>query len=1584
MSVVKRLFFISLSLVFIIFMLTACPSVTPDNQPPTIELSPVDDIVTETLPYDVTVGATATDNRGIRKVEFSLYKDGTLVDGPISKTTAAHGSYYTHTFSITAYGNYEVRARAQDVGNNWSETVSDDFVVRAQAVNHPPTITSIVWNAQDIVQGKMVARNGVARFTVNYSDPDNNVVKIVVIENGGASATFNVSNQNSQYIEYSFTTLGTKTGLTVRVVDESDLYAEEKIENIYVLDSSRGIEISFGDFSLKPGINLIPVIVRNWKDGAISGTIDLYMARGAEEYLKGTADVEGFIEATVTVPIALINLGSNDQVSLWVRYTYGSGSCESERIYEVIAQDTNPPVLNFRVPQIIAEGEPLQFTIHAEDQEILEALTNLKIKVYPDVQTGGSKYLSQIAEEISTNTSPVFVRYRIKIEGRAWNQLGYEVNPHTSWVEIRRRGTDEWATSTDYFHEWGEFIPYVIHEIDRSREPSVTVEEIAEQFDATITVYVDFVTTKDGQIDGAVDYSNIVDAFLESGERYGQGWEYEIEVEMKDWTDRPPEAYNSEHFDVEEDDERPVLEIWAFRRSSGDWENVTGENTVDLWVGDQLYVVAKDNISLHNIMIDLVSTTATFVDTFQPQPSYTDNDWVFSYATKVCFSDDPAVPPPGVDPEKYDPDWVKMHKEYQLVYEAPDTPFATFILKVYTTDRSTATNPGYVPSIGVQSHSELDSEASISKLISVRTRCLKTYTMFIKEEDMVSYPTETWYRHYRYVLKDDDIYDDFELYPSTLTREYELKWPEYESGNVASDLKLPIIGGPNARNTNLAIMVTKDTDRVDVYLLKGLFPDTGSLVASGIDFNNPEHIEEYIRRNLVEEGIVVASLTIQVEDDYTGENFGKFFIPDPSREEGVADYANKDVYVYWWRLNAGELETAISTSGTYTFVVIPKHRTYANMWAICETAEFPFIYDGSAPISGAPGAYGAIYPEPHASPVIILYKSPSASTTGPDMGSFYDDVEPYMPESNPEKLPATVTLEIIDDFAGFYVDGNTAAQIIEDLRKQIHFEARAYPGGGDVDTYPIDGAARSFSNVYSSGSYEDAGDGLWINGHPAARFYALNVRNHLWHTPSPLPSSKKYLFIKACDELNNCGTWWTWAGILSCEVEASLTFDIPPGWPPSRGSISATNSATYIAYGDYATLTAFAKSVCDVCEDLGCSTDIGPVVTHPATTLHNTPLHVDVLDGLLNHTDLVELTATLDVMEAQCGTTDTATACAAIDTLFCKIGRPKACEYSNLIPGLTVLGTPATFTITATDAEATFMILNVSDSTPSGWSITATESASRSNSVSICNNQVTLKYEMTYLATLSGTTNPSSIATISVNATAVDVMGNMLGTSLLFIVDTATPIAAITIDPTDMEIDLGATDNYMIAHVEFEHSICVTTNPNSIDEDVLSKTYHRVVNIPDTDYCALHATFTVHDLGCNSTEVSDCASIDTIGPNVEDAVEATKVSGSVFNATITADVVDRGGVVATDVRVATNSNIVINFEWDASSEQVSTKTNDACGGTTYTATYLIPITFKSTATLGGYNSGDIIATVTIYATDVMGNPGSRSFVITVP
>jgi hypothetical protein len=1153
----KRLFILSALFVLLIFLLTACPQTAGDTQPPSVTIAAISDVVTSSLPVSITAGATVTDNRGVRKVEFSLYKDSALVEGPISKTQATNGSYYSHDFSISQYGDYTVKVKAYDLANLTTEK-NESFSVRQPAGASSPTINNVTWTYKDESGSYNIVKDARAKFTVYYSDPDGDISKVYVSYYDGdtllASKTILVSGwgtsgsrSRDEILNWvaanSYGYIGT---VKVQLEDAEGLKSNEfSVNNVYALSSSaESIQITPSATEFYPGLNLYRIGIQNWNTGTINGTVKVELARflGDPYPIEATANVTGFASTTAEIFIPLVNINTYDNVIFRVYYKkvsdtgYGEPKLDE---YARVDTDGEPPKVTVNILRAPIEGEPIVFNIHAEDNAMLEAITEMRLYVYRDVEGGENEPLEigklipfVLGEEASEN---VFARYRIKIEGHAYNELtdvinneprfseteSYDPNAeknarnpeNTTWVEIFENGNgDQIIRYGDYYYEIGKRVPYVIYEIDRSWEQGIKVNEIAKYFDANVTMYVDFVRVSPpeewtGDINSYIQQApevnvepiDIIDAYIEAGEKFGQGAEYDVGLTIKDWRDvdgkkigGPNDAPDEGdvHFHVNVDDVTPEIRLEKIDHNTLQQIDVTNlAAPIDLWPNDQLYIRISDmKGSLHFLSVDITSEKNWFVD---PMPS--NQDYVFSVATTICFTDDSA----WVGVQGKEPNWTKVQNDFTFTYEAPDTPLATFTLNATVADRSYASIAVYDPGVTVnaKNESEKDAENALTKTISINTRQDSIYTLLVKEKNLISYPNDKFYRTGRYLLENEnpfpDIWNDYEEYP--LLKSYSLNWPDYEIGNEATSPRLPVVGGPD-KDAEFELLTKKDIQKIGVYLLKGYYPDTGSLVEAGVDFDDPDHNPS---------GIVIYGPETLTYND----------------AQHVTVLYNNNIYGYKWNLS-DLLPSADATSATYTFVVLAYDRTEEEQGTVIETAEFPFILD----IKG---------------PQIMLYNTPFAILGGPtNWGPWTEYVEPDL---NQEVLfTATMTMEIVDDFAGFDI---TTADPESELRGQIKFYSPTISENPDRK-YPYANAPRSFLDIFNSGSFVSP---VTIDGHVKSEFVGLNVANgNMWEALNW--SNIRQVSIWACDELGNEGTWTTLAQVKpTSEFAAPLIIDGEPG-----------------------------------------------------------------------------------------------------------------------------------------------------------------------------------------------------------------------------------------------------------------------------------------------------------------------------------------------------------------------------------------------------------------------------------------------------
>lgn len=1142
MTLKRFLILLSLS-TLLIFLLTACPQAVGDTQPPSVTIKSIADVITSTLPVDVTAGATVTDNRGVRKVEFSLYKDTTLVEGPISKTQATNGSYYSHTFSINQYGDYTVKIKAYDLSNLTTEK-TEAFSVRAPAGAASPTISNVIWDSK--VGSYNTLKDSRAKFRIYYSDPDGDISKVHVSYYDGttllATKTILVSGwgtSGSKYLDEilnwvaanSYGYIGT---VKIQLEDSKGLKSNVfSVDDVYALSASAPeIEITPSATEFYPGLNFYKVGVQNWNTGTIAGTIKVELARfqGDPDPIEATGTVTGFASTTAEVPIPLVNTNTYDNVIFRVYYKesggeYGAPSFDQ---YARVNTDTEDPKVTVTIPQAPIEGEPIVFNIHAEDNAMLEAITEMRLYVYRDVEGGDNEPLEigkLIPLALQQDYDNVFARYRIKINGHAYNDLADVVNDkprfletdiydpdaeknarnpdNTTWVEIFEDGNgNQIIRYGDYYYERGERVPYVIYEIDRSWEQGIKIDEIAKYFDATVTMYVDFVRVVPpedwtGSIEDYIRQApevdvkplDIIDAYIEAGEKEGQGAEYDVGLTIKDWRDVEGRKVGGPnggpddgdvHFHVNVDDVTPQITLEKIDHYTQQRVDITNQATADLWPNDQLYIKISDSKgSLHFLNVNITSEKNYFVD---PSLASLDQDYVFSVATTICFTDDSA----WVGVQGKEPDWTKTWTEFTFTYEAPDTPLATFTLDATVSDRSYAKTVVYDPGVtlNAMNKSEEDAENALIKPIRITTRQDGIYTLLVKETNLVSYPSDKFYRTGRYLLENDpyfdDIWNEYEEYP--LMRDYSLNWPEYEIGNEATPPKLPIVGGPD-KDAEFKLLTKDDIQEVKVYLVKGYYPDTGSLVEAGIDLNDPDHNPPGI-------------------DIYGPKTLTSETLP----------------HDYDWHLN-DLLPAEEATSATYTFVVLAYDRTAEDESMVVETAEFPFILD----VKG---------------PKIMLYNTPFAVLGGPtNWGPWTEYVEPDL---NQEVLfTATMTMEIVDDFAGFNI---TTSDPESELRGQIKFYS---PTIVNPDRkYPYNNSPRSFLDIFNSGSFVSP---VVIDGHVKSEFVGMNVANgNMWDQVNS--SNIRQVSIWTCDELGNPGTWTTLAQVRpTSEFADPLIIDGAPG-----------------------------------------------------------------------------------------------------------------------------------------------------------------------------------------------------------------------------------------------------------------------------------------------------------------------------------------------------------------------------------------------------------------------------------------------------
>jgi hypothetical protein len=1351
------------------------------------------------------------------------------------------------------------------------------------------------------------------------------------------------------------------------------------------------------------------VTINNWRDGTISGTVEVYLAQGNIETLLGQSSVSGFATATANVPIALINLGSPDTVNIRVKF---NGQMYFDNTV-TIGLDGAPPEVDFMVPEVFAEGEPITFKIHATDDCILEAIEDIQLVFFPDVVTGGGMNIGDVALQASSGTEqPVFARYRIKIEGRAWNRLGYEINPHTSWVEIRERGDQKVYLSGDLYEEIGQEVPYVIYEIDRTREPLVGINEVAEEFEATVTMYVDFITTENDQIDGPVQ--SVVDVFLESGEYRGQGFEYEVDMKVKDWTDMNHVTAKSEHFDIEEDEETPQVKLWRRDHNTGLFEEVTNNDPIALWPNDQLYVEVTDNVSIHTIDIDIDGNPATFALV----PDLTDQDYVFSHETHLNLSDDPAVTSVDGDNDGYVHDWLTVHPRYQVVYEAPDTPLATFTLNVCVTDRSYATIPVYVQgTVGIPGESEIDAQNCMSRILSINTRQDAIYNMLVWEGDLVSFATDTWYRHGRYVLWNNSAQNDFDPYP--LTRPYEIRWPEYEVGNDNYDPFLTIVGGPHAEDTYFSVLVKKDIERVDVYLVKGFYPDTGSLVAAGIDLNNPENNPA---------GVIVRELTILNTEALSFANRG-------NAEKGVQTYANENIYWYWWRLDAADFEDVITDTGTYTFIVVPKDRTFENEWAVVETTEFPFIYDGPAlsSISGDVQQQPPAYEFVDGKPEIILYSTPYALWgDATDTGPVVKLENPDRPYTSPEKFTSIMSLEIVDDYAGFNIDTVLSSDPVVDIQKQIHFWAP-----NSDDHYPWDSAERSFLDVYDTGSF-------WtynINGYPAAEFVGLDVGNgNIWERTNW--SNIKKVKIWARDELGNENTWETYAQVINEEgLDGIVIVDpldgelFPPASPTRDVDVDAEDTGSDAESYEFWSASAWMHH----------TPDLGTLGSSPDKTITFTENgdHIIVVVGKDSNNNIVGYDAVVINVGGQETNAPTVTIMNSdrddiTGTVYTSTDDPtdvrvRIEEQSNFMATITIDGsikdilnvsTMAVFEkvysvsglgehpvkVEVMDQFGNFTTamatVNITDNTPpSIWFVYDPNVASTDNSLYPTYEPFTVTVGASDVHTFNGTITVNGIfkgalsgsgmnqtdtsdVDITTNSTLTvtvrDAAGNTNTRTLYIYIDSIPPTATIDLgDPatgttTTIDGTYTATDtNFAGARIDWELTPAYYGSTDSDSEAVDGGTdigYDIYVG-SGVDLSTLRATITAWDRAGNVATDSDCATVDNVFWYVEISNPSTTVVTT--NTSITFDFLVQDAEIA-DAAITADSAMVTNIATDVTDQTY----NPVICGIQFN-NYIYEKSGSATATFSLPSATETTVTITLAATDLAGNSATTSITIVV-
>ncbi|MHA1290687.1 MAG: hypothetical protein ACTSPB_25160, partial [Candidatus Thorarchaeota archaeon] len=186
--------------------------------------------------------------------------------------------------------------------------------------------------------------------------------------------------------------------------------------------------------------------------------------------------------------------------------------------------------------------------------------------------------------------------------------------------------------------------------------------------------------------------------------------------------------------------------------------------------------------------------------------------------------------------------------------------------------------------------------------------------------------TDFYYKWDRYFSDDpdpvfDSIMSSYDNYP--ITRNYVLKWKDFEIGNNKENVELPIIGGPD-KDATFMVLTKNDIMRVEVYLVKGFYPDTGSLVEAGIDLNDPE-------RNSTD----CLYGPIVLTDPSTTLSFG----PDAYKWL-LSDFVNAQTKVPF---------TDEATSATYTFVIQAYDFVADSLATVVETEEFPFILDIKGP-----------------------------------------------------------------------------------------------------------------------------------------------------------------------------------------------------------------------------------------------------------------------------------------------------------------------------------------------------------------------------------------------------------------------------------------------------------------------------------------------------------------------------------------------------------------------------------------------------------------------------------------------------------
>ncbi|MHA1287432.1 MAG: hypothetical protein ACTSPB_08515 [Candidatus Thorarchaeota archaeon] len=1031
---------------------------------------------------------------------------------------------------------------------NLTTEKSESFSVRVPAGAASPTITNVVWTYT--VDSHNVIKDARAKFSISYSDPDGDIYKVhvnyyngdtllasktILVSGWGTSGNKSLDEVLNWVAANSYGYVGT---VKIQLEDsKGNKSNEETITDVYALSSSADLEITPSATTFQPGLNMYKVVVQDWKNGSINGTVKVQLSRYPnDDYpIEASKTVTGFASVTVEVPIPLVNINTYDNVIFRVYYD----DEEKYNQYAKVEQDTQDPTVTVFIPRAPIEGEPITFNIHAGDNAMLEAITEMRLYVYRDVEGGDNQPLEigkLISLTLGEGYEDIFARYRIKIEGHAYNDLAdvlndkprfsetedYDPNAeknarnpeNTTWVEIFEDSNgDQIIRYGDYYYEMGERVPYVIYEIDRSWEQGIKVNEIAKYFDATVTMYVDFVKVvppRDwtGDISSYIQQApevyvepvDIIDAYIEAGEKFGQGAEYDVGLTIKDWRDvegkkigGPNDAPDEGdvHFHVNVDDVTPTISVEKIDHNNPDLPpiDVTDKSLIDLWPNDQLYIKISDaKGSLHFLSVDITSEKNWFVD---PMPS--NQDYVFSVATTICFTDDSA----WVGVQGKEPNWTKTWDEFIFTYEAPDTPLATFTLNATVADRSYASSVIYDPgvTINAMNKSEEDAESALTKTISINTRQDSIYTLLVKEKDLVSYPNDKFYRSGRYLLEKDnpfpDIWSDYEEYP--LVKGYNLNWPDYEIGNEATSPKLPIVGGPD-KNAEFELLTKKDIQKIGVYLLKGYYPDTGSLVEAGIDFDDPDHNPLDI--------VIYGPATLTYNDI-----------------QHVTTLYNDNIYGYKWELS-DLLPAEAATSATYTFVVLAYDKTEEENETVIETAEFPFILD----VKG---------------PQIILYNTPFAILGGPtNWGPWTEYIEPDL---NQEVLfTATMTMEIVDDFAGFDI---TTADPESELRGQIKFYSPTISENPDR-RYPYVNAPRSFLDIFNSGSFVSP---VTIDGHVKSEFVGLNVANgNMWDNLNW--SNIRQVSIWACDELGNEGTWTTLAQVKPTnEFAAQLIIDGEPG-----------------------------------------------------------------------------------------------------------------------------------------------------------------------------------------------------------------------------------------------------------------------------------------------------------------------------------------------------------------------------------------------------------------------------------------------------